>query len=118
MRTIREEEKRLIEFLLTMIGAKLADYPISENVYEYEGGIMGSISMQNTDGSSYLKDLIQVYYIDVDQIPVVITLTVDHHGKLLDLDFWKEDFSKLIQYPTPDKLRINIIGNGNFEARV
>ena len=118
MRTIREEEKRIIEFLLKMIGTNSEEYPISETVYEYEGGIMGSISMQNTDGSSYLRDLIQVHYLDVDQIPVVITLTVDKGGKLLDLDFWKEDFSKLIQYPTPDKLKVNIIGNGKFEARV
>jgi hypothetical protein len=118
MRLIREEEKRIIEFLLMMIGVNREDYPISETVYEYEGGVMGSISMQNTDGSSYLRDLIQVHYIDADQIPVVITLTLDHEGKLLDLDFWKEDFSKLIQYPTPDKLKVNIIGNSAFEARV
>jgi hypothetical protein len=118
MRKIRDEEKRIIEFLLMMLGAKSEDYPISETVYEYEGGVMGSISMQNTDGSTYLKDLIQVHYTDTDLIPVVITLTADHEGKLLDLDFWKEDFSKLIQYPTPDKLKVNIIGNGKFEARV
>lgn len=118
MRKIRDEEKRIIEFLLTMIGAKLENYPVSETVYEYEGGVMGSISMQNTDGSTYLKDLIQAHYIDVDLVPVVITLTADKDEKLLDLDFWKEDFSKLIQYPTPDKLKVNIIGNGKFEARV
>lgn len=118
MRKIRDEEKRIIEFLLAMIGAKLENYPVSETVYEYEGGVMGSISMQNTDGSTYLKDLIQAHYIDVDLVPVVITLTADKDEKLLDLDFWKEDFSKLIQYPTPDKLKVNIIGNGKLEARV
>ena len=118
MRKIRDEEKKIIEFLLRMVGAKPESYPISETVYEYEDGVMGSISMQNTDGSTYLKDLIQAHYIDIDLIPVVITLTADKDGKLLDLDFWKEDFSKLIQYPTPDRLKVNIIGNGKFEARV
>lgn len=118
MRIIREEEKRLIEFLLTMIGAQTEKYPISETVFEYEGGVMGSISMQDTDGSTYFRDLIQVNYTDTDQIPVVITLTIDKEEKLLDLDFWKEDFSKLLQYPTPDKLKLSIIGNGKFEARV
>lgn len=118
MRTIRHEEQVLIQFLLRILGLKYEDYPISETVYEYEGGVMGSISMQNTDGSTYLRDLIQVQYVDSDQIPVVITLTIDKNGKLLDLDFWKEDFSKLLCYPTPDKLRVNVIGNGGFEARV
>ncbi len=118
MRTIREEEKKIIEFLIRIKGFDLEDYPISENVHEYEGGIMGSISMQESDGSNYSHDLIQANYIDTDNIPVVITLTIDKEGKLLDLDFWKEDFSKLLQYPTPGKLRLNLIGNGMFEARV
>lgn len=118
MRKIRNEEHRLIAFLLTIAGSKTNNCIIPETVYEYENGKMGSISMQNSDGSNYQKDIIQAHYVDVDQIPVVITLTQDNEEKLLDLDFWKEDFSKLIQYPTPDKLKINIIGNGIFEARV
>lgn len=118
MRTIRQEEKTIIEFLLRILGLKFEDFPISNTVYEYEGGVMGSISMQDTDGSTYLRDLIQVQYVDSDQIPVVITLTIDKQEKLLDLDFWKEDFSKLLSYPSPDKLRVNVIGNGALEARV
>jgi hypothetical protein len=118
MRTIREEEKKIIEFLIRIKGFDLEDYPISENVHEYEGGVMGSISMQESDGSNYSHDLIQANYLDTDSIPVVITLTIDKEGKLLDLDFWKEDFSKLLQYPTPGRLRLNLIGNGKFEARV
>ncbi len=118
MRTIREEEKKIIEFLLTIKGFNHAEFPISESVHEYEGGVMGSISMQDSDGSNYSHDLIQAKYIDTDNTPVVITLTLDKEGKLLDLDFWKEDFSKLLLYPTPSQLTINIIGNGSFEARV
>ena len=118
MRPIREEEKKIIEFLIRIKGFSIEDYPISENVHEYEGGIMGSISMQESDGSNYSHDLIQANYVDVDNTRVVITLTIDKEGKLLDLDFWKEDFSKLILYPTPNKLTVNLIGNGMLEARV
>lgn len=64
---------------------------------------MGSISLGgNVD--AYDGDLIQAEYIDSDSTPVVITLTKDSNGQLLDLDFWKTDFSRLIDYPTPDQL--------------
>ena len=64
---------------------------------------MGSISLGgNVD--AYAGDLVQAEYVDEDGTTVVITLTKDENGQLLDLDFWKTDFSKLLVYPTPDKL--------------
>ncbi|WP_044170750.1 DUF6984 family protein [Flectobacillus major] len=102
-RKIRPQERELIEYLLKQIGFTTDDYPINEDVVEYEGGKMGSISM-GEDPNLYDGDLIQVEYIDTDETPVVITLTKDVNNKLLDLDFWKVDFSKLLVYPTPDKV--------------
>lgn len=102
-RTIRPQEIELIHFLLQKLNLNPEDFPVDDLVDEYEGGKMGSISLGgNSDG--YLGDLIQVEYIDNDQTPVVITLTQDDQGRLLDLDFWKVDFSKLIEYPTTDKI--------------
>jgi hypothetical protein len=103
MRKIREEERRLVTFLLQHLHLKLEDYPFKDEVDPYEGDKMGSISLGG-DVSAYDGDLIQVRYIDVDQVPVVITLTKDTKGQLLDLDFWKEDFTKLIAYPRPEQL--------------
>ena len=97
-RKIRQNEKDLIAFLLEKINLNVIDYPISEDVFEYEGGKMGSISLNNNP-DSYAGDLIQVEYIDTDRTPVMITLTHDDKGQLLDLDFWKTDFSKLLKYP-------------------
>jgi hypothetical protein len=103
IRPIRQNEIDLIHFLLEKLNLKPADFPINEQVDEYEGGKMGSISLGgNVDG--YEGDLIQVEYIDIDDVPVVITLTKDSDNHLLDLDFWKVDFTKLLEYPTPDKL--------------
>ncbi|KQS33300.1 DUF6984 family protein [Dyadobacter sp. Leaf189] len=103
MRQIRQNEKDLITFLLTHINLNPDDFPVDENVDEYEGGVMGSISLGgNVD--AYAGDLIQVEYVDQDGTPVVITLTKDENNRLLDLDFWKTDFTKLLVYPTPDKL--------------
>ena len=102
-RPIRQNEQDLIEFLLKQLNLDPEDYPVDEYVDEYEGGKMGSISLGG-DVDAYLEDLIQVEYIDSDEIAVVITLTKDEKNHLLDLDFWKIDFSKLIDYPTPDRI--------------
>ena len=102
-RPIRQNEQDLIEFLLKQLNLDPEDYPIDEYVDEYEGGKMGSISLGG-DVDAYLEDLIQVEYIDSDETAVVITLTKDEKNHLLDLDFWKIDFSKLIDYPTPDRI--------------
>lgn len=102
-RVIRDNEKELIAFLLRQINLRPEDYPADEYVDEYEGGKMGSISLGG-DVGAYAGDLIQVEYVDSDEIPVVITLTKDDKNHLLDLDFWKVDFSKLIDYPKTDQI--------------
>jgi hypothetical protein len=102
-REIREEEVVLINFLLIKIGLSPSDYTIADWVDDYEGGKMGSIGM-GTEEATYDSDLVQVEYIDSDGIDVVITLTKDTDNQLLDLDFWKIDFSKLIQYPKPENI--------------
>jgi hypothetical protein len=104
-RKIRANERALIEFMLGKIGFTTQDYPINEDVFEYEGGKMGSISLGiDNNPDDYDGDLIQVQYIDTDDVAVIITLTKNNRNQLLDLDFWKEDFSKLLLYPTPNKV--------------
>jgi hypothetical protein len=103
IRPIRPEELDIIHFLLEKLNLDPIDFPVSEMVDEYEGGKMGSISLGG-DVNGYAGDLIQAEYTDIDDTPVVITLTQDTNGRLLDLDFWKVDFTKLLEYPTPDKL--------------
>ena len=102
-RKIRQNERDLIIFLLEKLNLNVADYSINEEVFEYEGGKMGSISLNNNP-DNYAGDLIQVEYIDTDNTPVMITLTHDTEGQLLDLDFWKTDFSKLLKYPSVSEI--------------
>ena len=73
-RKIRQNERDLFVFLLEKLNLNITDYPINEDVFEYEGGKMGSISLNNNP-DSYAGDLIQVEYIDTDNTPVMITLT-------------------------------------------
>lgn len=103
-RKIRQEETALVTFFLQQCNFTPLEYPIAEEVYEYEGGIMGSINFAGSDPDAYNGDLIQAEYKDVDGVDVVITLTKDKSNRLLDLDFWKIDFSKLIRYPKPELL--------------
>ncbi len=106
-RKIRQNEKDLVVFLLKKSDLNSEDYPIGEYVFEYEEGKMGSISFalpENDTAPVYEGDLIQVHYTDSDTIPVVITLTKDTKNQLLDLDFWKVDFSKLVEYPRPESI--------------
>ena len=102
-RKIRENEIDLITFLLEKLNLNVSNFPINEDVFEYEGGKMGSISLNNNP-DAYAGDLIQVEYIDTDNVPVMITLTHDREEQLLDLDFWKTDFSKLLKYPTIEEV--------------
>ena len=106
-RKIKQNERALIEFILGKIGFTTQNYPISEDVFEYEDGNMGSISLGiDNNPDDYQSDLLQVEYTDADNVMVIITLTKNNKNQLLDLDFWKVDFSKLITYPTPDKVTI------------
>lgn len=105
-RPIKQNEVELIQYLLKTLGLQAEDFPVATLVEEYEGGIMGSIGLGNHEEIPYDGDFIQVNYIDTDGVPVVITLTKNTDGQLLDLDFWKQDFSKLITYPKPEDISI------------
>ncbi len=102
-RAIRQEELILINYLLLKINLKPQNYILPDLVEPYEGGKMGSIGLGKPD-AVYAGDLIQVNYTDTDGTDVVITLTKDINNQLLDLDFWKVDFSKLLKYPKPESL--------------
>jgi hypothetical protein len=98
-RQIRAEERSLILFLLEKLKLNPADYPIASEVDDYEGGVMGSIGLGDAAVADFGGDLIQANYTDSDGVEVVISLTKDTNNQLLDLDFWKQDFSKLMVYP-------------------
>ncbi len=104
LRPIKEEEIVLINFLLIKAKLNPADFEIAEMVDDYENAKMRSIGM-GVPEAEFASDIIQVLYIDADGVSVIISLTKDTQGKLLDLDFWKEDFSKLQVYPTPEAIK-------------
>lgn len=103
-RPVKETEILIIQSLLNHIKADLKQFPINNTAFEYEGGKMGSINLVNDNQGEYKGDIAIAQYIDSDGVIVMITLTIDTNNNLLDLDFWKVNFEKLITYPTPTDL--------------
>lgn len=103
-RPIKDAEIKIIQHLLKHIQADLNNFPISDTAFEYEGGKMGSINLVNSTPGEYKGDIAIAQYIDSDDVIVMITLTIDSNNQLLDLDFWKVNFEKLITYPKPEDL--------------
>ena len=103
IRDLTKEEIELIKHLLSLIPNYEKGIP--EKAWMMDDGGMGSISF-NLDGEAeFGQNLIQVEYNDLDKAIVLITLTEDKNGNLFELDFWKTDFNKLIEYPTPEKIK-------------
>ncbi|MGN6399086.1 MAG: DUF6984 family protein [Flavisolibacter sp.] len=98
-RKITDEEKTLIQFLLNRSGES---YDIPELVSELKDGGMGSLRL--ADSGIHARDIIQVKYVDSDNVLVFITLTQNDSNQLFELDMWKVDFEPLRKFPTPEKL--------------
>ena len=71
-----------------------------------DGG-MGSLRfVQNpTRERRFGKQIAEAHYTDSDGVAVLITINVDKHGDLFELDVWKVDYSPLKRWPKPEDLR-------------
>ena len=106
MRPINNREEQLITHLLSYLPTK---FRLPDQVVVLDDGNMGSIEFidpENRTGRMYSRDLIQASYKDKDEIEVLITLTLDNYNNLYELEFWKTDFSELIDYPKPNQVQI------------
>ncbi|MGL1885401.1 MAG: hypothetical protein OCD76_02705 [Reichenbachiella sp.] len=102
LRAIKPEEKAIINAMIQHAGLDERQAPISELVSEYGDPFMGSINLNNDRPDEYAGDLAKCEYVDEDGEKVVLILTFDKDAKLLDLDFWKSNFSPLVNYPNPE----------------
>ncbi|UXP33318.1 hypothetical protein N6H18_05055 [Reichenbachiella agarivorans] len=103
-REIKAEERAIVLAMLEQSGLNATDFPMSEQVAAYGQPYMGSINFDNDRPDLYDGDIAQCEYLDADGMRVVLSLTKDQEGKLLDLDIWKENFTALVAYPTPETL--------------
>lgn len=104
-RALREEEKALVQHLITLIPGKEKTYEVPTAARELDDGGMGSITFDLARQRQYGRDLVQVKYTDTDDVDVIITLIADNEGDLYELELWKINFHGLKQYPSPDRVR-------------
>jgi hypothetical protein len=107
-RQIKPEEFALAAHLLTLANDTRPEQSIPNLVKVLDDGEMGSIEFISTKERKYGNDIAQVRYIDVDNVVVLITLVEDSNGDLHELDFWKTNFDKLIKYPKPEEVILDI----------
>ena len=103
-RPIKEQEKILIQHLLELLHGR-EHFEVPRVVYGLDDDGMQNIRLASKPQTSYLRDLIQVKYLDDDNILVLITLTQSDTNELFELEFWKVYSNKLIVYPTPEKVK-------------
>jgi hypothetical protein len=100
--TIHEE--RLLELLVKKSSVILSDnWKANLLVRSMDDGEMGSLYL--FPNGKVIEDRIlgtqvsELQFIDIDGVEVIATLNIDKNGELFELDIWKTDFGKLIQFP-------------------
>ena len=105
MRLLKKEEYDLIATLLK--DKPNTKHIIKElpNLYveEMNDGGMGSLRFLTKNGEKRIfgDQIAQIQLLDVDGIPLSITVNIDQEGDIFELDIWKVDFSPLKQFPLP-----------------
>ena len=106
-RSLRAEEKLLLAALLGSSSDAVEERRGATLVEDMSDGGMGSIRFVQPGPSRSLgKAVAEAEYVDADGVTVSIVVNVDDGGDLYEVDFWKVDFSPLLQYPTPERLRM------------
>ncbi len=70
-----------------------------------DGG-MGSLRFVGSEDRITSRELIHVYAKDKDGVLLDISVNLDQHGDLFELDVWKVDFSPLIRLPEPSEVML------------
>ena len=107
-RNLTDKEKALLRHLLTGNRVGLTLGLDSAKVFDMNDGGMGSIRFQAPVGEEtrFGAEIAKAFYHDVDKELVDIAVNIDEQGRLFEIDFWKVDYSKLIQYPEPNQLEL------------
>ena len=109
MRKITVSERQLVSYLLEQVGISI---DIPEMILDMKDGGMGSISFDINETQKRANLIAGGTFLDEDGILVEFELTNDDNGNLLELDFWKVDFSKLISFPKLNEIKMTAPNNG------
>jgi len=98
----KSELKFLVKLLKNNTSFKVNLYQLSQLQVEEadDGGMGGLIFLSKNQGRRLGKDIANYEFKDQDGVTVITTLSLDNFGDLYELDVWKTNFSKLINFPT------------------
>jgi len=103
MREITSSEKK---FISTLLKHSSKNFEVPKLVRELDDGGMGSFSFDLNETKKREKSLVEGNFEDKDGCIVDFELTLDSQGDLFELDFFKVDFSPLINLPSEDQIKI------------
>jgi hypothetical protein len=76
-------------------------------VRDLKDGQMGSVEFvgDSPDVRRMSRCVAEADYVDSDGVSVSIAVNIDQEGNLFEIDMWKVDFNRLIQYPASRTIR-------------
>jgi len=107
LRSPTQQEEDIITAMITSKpgGDLLLDQLAGLLVEKMDDGHMGSLLLVPVSSRICNRRYGQTFgtyeYRDADDVLVSMTLNLDEHGQLLELDSWKVDFSPLLRLPNP-----------------
>jgi hypothetical protein len=106
VRPLHKAEADLLTALIDMLpqAAELRRQMVGASVQEMHDGGMGSLRFVSRDDSK-AHEVIAARSFDDDGTQLEISLNLDQHGDLFELDIWKVDFSPLIRLPEPAQVQ-------------
>lgn len=110
-RHMKAQERVLLEALLRLTPQGPIHLSILDAtaVSSMDDGGMGSFTLfpPNVPKDRHFgMELVMAQFEDTDGVPVSITVNLDNHGSLYEVDIWKTDNSPLISWPSPNSLKL------------
>ena len=107
-RKLRKEEIDMITWIIedTVEGQRIIPTLSEIYVEEMDDGGMGSLKViiSGEDTRLYSQELgKEADLLDIDNVPLFITVNLDTNGDLYELDVWKGDSSPLKSFPAVPK---------------
>ncbi|WP_436418200.1 hypothetical protein KCV26_05325 [Petrimonas sulfuriphila] len=98
------QEERLIEILLRRSSLEISeDWKEGLLVRPMDNGMGDSLYLfpkgKDITGRNFGKRISDFQFTDADGVEVIASLHIDSDGDLFELDIWKTDHGKLVEFP-------------------
>lgn len=105
---ISDTQRAVLEYLVSKADLDLPEgWDRSLFTKQMDDGGMGSFLIlkenhSRNDSPKFGRQVSEYQFNDEDGVPVLVTLNVDEHNDLFEVDVWKVDYSPVIKLKTPE----------------